>query len=131
MNNVILFDGVCNLCNFFVQFVIKRDKKNIFKFASLQSKYGKDLLRRFAKDNSQFESVVLFNGVNIFTESTAALLILKKLGRGWRLMYIFIILPKFLRDAVYRFVARNRYKWFGKKEYCMVPTEELKSKFIE
>lgn len=111
--------------------MIKRDKKNIFKFASLQSKYGKDLLRRFAKDNSQFESVVLFNGVNIFTESTAALLILKKLGRGWRLMYIFIILPKFLRDAVYRFVARNRYKWFGKKEYCMVPTEELKSKFIE
>lgn len=131
MDNVILFDGVCNLCNFFVQFVIERDKKNLFKFASLQSNYGKDLLSRFGKDNSQFESVVLFNGVNIFTESTAALIILKKLGSGWQLMYIFIVLPKFLRDAVYRFVARNRYRWFGKKDYCMVPTEDLKNKFIE
>ena len=131
MNEVILFDGVCNLCNFFVQFVIERDKNNIFKFASLQSDYSKKLLNRFGTDNSKIDSVILYSGDRIFTESTAALKILKQLGGGWQLMYVFIILPKFMRDAVYRLIARNRYKWFGKKDSCMLPTPELKNKFIE
>lgn len=131
MNGVILFDGVCNLCNSFVQFVIKRDTKNIFKFTSLQSVYSKELLNRFGKDVSILDSVVLYTDNRIYTESTAALKILKQLGGGLQLMYVFIIVPKFLRDSVYRFIARNRYKWFGKNESCMIPTPELKNRFIE
>ena len=131
MNGVILFDGVCNLCNSFVQFVINRDTKNIFKFTSLQSGYSKELLNRFGKDSSKLDSVVLYTDNKIYTESTAALKILKPLGGGLQLLYVFIIVPKFLRDFVYRFIARNRYKWFGKKESCMIPTPELKNRFIE
>ncbi|MDQ3021847.1 MAG: thiol-disulfide oxidoreductase DCC family protein [Bacteroidota bacterium] len=131
LNGVILFDGVCNLCNSFVQFVINRDTKNIFKFTSLQSGYSKELLNRFGKDSSKLDSVVLYTDNRIYTESTAALKILKQLGGGLQLLYIFIIVPKFLRDFVYRFIASNRYKWFGKKESCMIPTPELKNKFIE
>lgn len=131
MNEVILFDGVCNLCNFFVQFIIERDKGNVFKFASLQSDFARKLLSRFGTDNSKIDSVILYSGDRIFTESTAALKILKQLGGGWQIMYVFIVLPKFLRDAIYRLIARNRYKWFGKKESCWLPTPELKNKFIE
>ncbi len=131
MSEVILFDGVCNLCNFFVQFVIERDKKNIFKFASVQSDYGKKLLEAFGKDSSKFESVVLHSQGKIFTESTAALKILKQLGGLWSVFYAFIIIPKSMRDTVYKYIALNRYKWFGKKESCMVPTVELRNRFIE
>lgn len=131
MNEVILFDGVCNLCNFFVQFVIERDKGNVFKFASLQSDFGKKILTDSGLADANSDSVILYSEGRTFTESTAALKILKQLGGGWQIMYVFIILPKFIRDAVYRFIARNRYKWFGKKDSCMLPTPELKNKFIE
>ena len=131
MKDIILFDGVCNLCSFFVQFVIKRDDKNLFKFASLQSEFSKSLLVKSGIDGAAPESVVLYSGEKIYTESTAALKILNQLGGGWRLFYFLIIVPKFIRDPVYRFIARNRYKWFGKKNSCMIPTPELKSKFID
>lgn len=131
MNDVILFDGVCNLCNFFVQFVIKRDRRNVFKFASLQSDFGKKILNESGLADANSDSVILYSEGKTYTESKAALKILKKLSGGWKLIYVFIILPKSIRDAVYRFIARNRYKWFGKKDSCMLPTPELKNKFIE
>jgi predicted DCC family thiol-disulfide oxidoreductase YuxK len=130
LGEVILFDGACNLCNRSVQFIIEHDKKNIFKFASLQSDFGKDLLNRFNEEDSIPDSVILYKDEKLFTESTAALMILKELGGGWQFLYLFILVPKFIRDAVYRFIANNRYKWFGKRESCMVPTEELRNKFI-
>lgn len=130
MEEIILFDGVCNLCNYFVQFVIKRDKNNIFKFSSLQSEFGQNLLRKFEKVNSEPDTVVLYKEEKMFTESTAAIKILSQLGFGYKFFFVFLIIPKFIRDAFYRFVADNRYRWFGKRDSCMVPTEELKNKFI-
>ena len=127
---VILFDGVCNLCNGFVQFVIKRDKKNIFRYASLQSDFGQQFLQKNKLNAVEFKSIILIVDNNYFSQSTAALKIFKELNGGWKLLYGFIIVPKFIRDAVYYFIAKNRYKWFGKMESCMVPTKELAEKFL-
>lgn len=129
-NPVILFDGVCNLCHSIVQFVIKRDKKNVFRFASLQSEFGQLLLKKFGLPEKSFDSFILYKDGRIYTKSTGALMVAKQLQGAWPLLYPFIILPPFLRNAVYGFVANNRYKWFGKKESCWVPSHELKIKFI-
>lgn len=130
-NSIILFDGVCNLCNASVNFIIKHDKKAHFKFASLQSDAAKELLLQYNSKKINMDSVILIENNNFYTKSTAALKISKKLNNGFSLLYLFIIIPPFIRDWVYNYIAINRYKWFGKKENCMIPTPELKNRFIK
>ncbi|MGB0981304.1 MAG: thiol-disulfide oxidoreductase DCC family protein [Winogradskyella sp.] len=129
---LILFDGVCNLCNSAVLFAIKRDKKNRFLFAPLQSKIGTELIKAFNIDTLKIDSILLYNPIkhNIYYKSTAAILIAKRLGFPINVMIIFYIIPAFIRNWVYSFIAKNRYKWFGKKESCMLPTPKLMAKFL-
>jgi predicted DCC family thiol-disulfide oxidoreductase YuxK len=129
--SIILFDGVCNLCNASVIFIIKRDKKDIFRFATLQSDFGQKVCKRFSIDTVKEESVLLYQNDRLFTHSTASLKISKKLSGLWPIFYVLIIIPIFIRDFAYNLIARNRYKWFGKREKCMIPTTELKHKFID
>jgi predicted DCC family thiol-disulfide oxidoreductase YuxK len=129
--SVILFDGVCNLCNAAVNFIIKHDKNEQFSFASLQSDAAKEILLQFTAKKTNLNSVLLIENGNIYDKSTAVLLITRKLPGGFKFLYVFKILPKFIRDAVYNFIANNRYKWFGKKETCMLPTPEIKNRFLE
>ena len=129
---LIVFDGICNLCNASVQLVIKNDKKNIFLFAPLQGQTAKDIISNYNIDTSKVDSILLYiPEKGLFLKSTAALKIAYSLGFAWNLLSFFIIIPVFIRDWIYDLIAKNRYKWFGKKETCMVPTEELKSKFLE
>ena len=130
-NHVVLFDGVCNLCNGFVQFLIKRDKQAMLRFASLQSEYGQRRMNHGPADLREADSVVFIQNGNYFVRSEAALRILIRLGGIWRLAYIGFIFPSFIRDAVYNWVARNRYGWFGRKDQCMVPSPEWSKWFIE
>ncbi len=129
--SVIFFDGVCNLCNSTVQFVIKHDRRQYFKFAALQSEFAQEQLSGFVLKAKRGDSFVLVEDGKVYEQSTAALRVAKKLSGLWRLVYIFIVVPPFVRDAVYNFVARNRYKWFGKQESCWVPTPDLKSRFLD
>ena len=126
-----MFDGVCNVCNGFVQFVIKRDKEDLFRYASLQSEIAQKLLSERKIDIQRIDSVILIEpGVAYFIKSDAALEVGKNL-KGYRtLSKILKLIPNSLRDIVYDFIAQNRYSWFGKKEECMVPTPEIKSKFL-
>jgi predicted DCC family thiol-disulfide oxidoreductase YuxK len=128
---VILFDGVCNLCNSSVQFIIKHDKKSVFRFASLQSNFGKSIIQKFNLTTKDIDSVILLENDVAKIKSDAALEIVKKLGGIYSLLYIFKIVPNFIRDKVYDFVAQNRYRWFGKQESCWIPTPGLKKLFIE
>ncbi len=128
---IILFDGVCNLCNNSIQLIIKRDKKQRFLFASLQSDAAQDILLQFQLRNSDFDSIIFIENGEIHQKSTAILKISTYLGGLWKLNYGFMIIPEFIRDAIYSFIAKNRYKWFGKKDVCMIPTEELKIRFLE
>lgn len=128
---VILFDGVCNLCNSSVQFVIRRDKKGSFRFASLQGRSGQQYLQQYHLPVDAFNSFVLIENNKVYTRSTAALRVARQLGGGWKLLYGFIVIPRFIRDAVYNLVAKNRYRWFGKKEACMIPSPELKARFLD
>ena len=128
--SIILFDGVCNLCNSSVNFIIDHDKKNDFRFASLQSEAGQDLLKKFHLNVKDFDSIILIENGKHYQRSSAVLKIVKKFPGLWKLLYLFIIVPKPLRDFVYDNIADNRYKWFGKKESCRVPTPELKEKFL-
>jgi predicted DCC family thiol-disulfide oxidoreductase YuxK len=127
---IILFDGICNLCNASVQYVLKHDKNKIFRFASLQSAAGQLLLNENNLPNKSFNSFVLITNNKAYTRSTAALMVAKKLDGFTKLLYAFIVVPTFIRDAVYNLISKNRYKWFGKKEHCMLPTAELKSRFL-
>ena len=129
-HSIILFDGVCNLCNGAVNFVIKRDSGNVFKFTSLQEKQGTLLLKKYAIDARKLDSIVLIENDSVYTKSSAALRIARKLSKLWPLFIIFIIIPSFIRDGIYDFIAKNRYKWFGKKEQCMIPTPGLREKFL-
>jgi predicted DCC family thiol-disulfide oxidoreductase YuxK len=128
--DIILFDGVCNLCNAFVLFVIDHDPKRRFFFAPLQSEYGQGKLREHKLDCENFDSIVLVRGNRIFLRSTAVLNIAKPLKWPWPLFALFLILPTPLRNIIYAFVARNRYRWFGKQKECRLPTPELKSRFL-
>lgn len=125
-----MFDGVCNLCNWFVNFIIARDKKNRFQFGSLQSAVVIDLLRRHDFLTSDLSTVILLENEKLYYQSTAVLRILRMLGGVWSLMYVFIVLPKPLRDFMYNLIARHRYKLFGRQDTCMIPTPELKAKFV-
>ena len=129
-HKIILFDGVCNLCNGAVTFIIKRDKKDVFKFAALQSEIGQQLISKFNIDTSKVDSIILIDGEKHYEKSSAALRIAKYLSGAYPLLFGFMVVPKFIRNAVYDYIAKNRYKWFGKKESCMIPTAELKSKFL-
>lgn len=129
--SIILFDGVCNLCNRVVLFVIKHDKSGYFKFASLQSDYAKEKINLESYTDNDLRSLVLIQNGKIYWKSTAALKIAKHLSGGWKIFSVFLILPRFLRDPIYDFVARHRYKWFGKRAECMVPDPSLKKRFIE
>lgn len=126
---VILFDGVCNLCNRFVQFVIRHDKKKQFRFAALQSATGRSLLQRPTENIP--DSVVLVDNGKEYKESAAALHVFKKLDGLWPLLYVFIIIPPFARNAVYQLIARNRYRIFGRSTECMLPSPDLKDRFLE
>ncbi|MGY5847291.1 thiol-disulfide oxidoreductase DCC family protein [Salegentibacter sp. HM20] len=129
---IILFDGVCNLCNNSVNFIIKHDKKDVFRFASLQSEIGQKLVSERGLDPEELDSIVLIEpGVAYYRKSTAALEISRELSGGYSLLKNFLFLPESLRDVVYDLVANNRYKWFGKQESCMIPTPELKAKFLD
>jgi len=129
---LILFDGICNLCNSSINYVIKHDKNNAFMFAPLQSEAGKDIINHFNLDTSKTDSILLYSeekGLKI--KSSAALAIASKLGFPRNLLVVFYVVPTFIRNWVYNYVAKNRYKWYGKKDACMIPTPELKAKFLE
>lgn len=128
---ILLFDGVCNLCNGAVNFIIDRDPKNHFKFAALQSDFGQEQLRKLGFSQSDFDSLVLLSQDRVYKKSSAALRIAGKLNSLYPLLKVFLVLPPFIRDGVYDIIARNRYKWFGKRDECRIPTPELRSRFIE
>jgi len=129
-HSVILFDGVCNLCNQTVLFVIRRDRADRFRFSPLQGAYAKAHLPADAASNPLPSSVVLLEDGKLYTESTAVLRVARRLGGMWPLLYLFILVPPFIRNAFYRWIAARRYRIWGKKESCMVPTPALQSKFI-
>lgn len=128
--NILLFDGVCNLCNGLVRFIIRRDPDAIIKFASLQSPAGQSLLERFDLSAKEIDSVVYITGDKRYLKSSAILHLLKELGGGWRLFYGFIIIPGFIRDFFYNLIAVNRYRIFGKTDTCMVPAPDIMSRFL-
>jgi len=128
---VILFDGVCNLCNRFVQFALKRDKNKTFQFASLQSEYGTGLLTHFNLRLANFDSVVLYDGQKILTQSDAVIRVISSLNGIWKCAIILKLIPGFIRNAIYRLMARNRYRLFGKREQCMIPNEDVKDRFVD
>jgi predicted DCC family thiol-disulfide oxidoreductase YuxK len=127
---IVLFDGVCNLCNGTVVFIIQRDTKDRFRFAALQSDIGIQLTQELGIDTTQIESIIVVHHQRYYYKSGAALRIARDLKGAWPLLSVFLIIPPFIRDGIYDIIARNRYRWFGKKESCMIPTPELKSKFL-
>lgn len=129
VNNIILFDGECNFCDHSVQFIIKRDKKAIFKFASIQSDFGKEIIRKF-NIPANIDSLILAEGNKCYVKSSAALRICKNLKGGWKLFYCLLLVPKSLRNYCYDIIAKNRYKWFGKKDSCMLPSPEIRDRFL-
>ncbi len=130
-HGLVLFDGVCNFCNDRINFIIKHDTKNYFRFAPLQSETGKKVLRENGRDEADPDTFILVENGKAYDRTTAALRIARKLNGAWPLMYAFIIVPPFIRDVVYRIIAKNRYRWWGKKESCMIPTPEVRKKFVD
>jgi len=128
---LVLFDGVCNLCNGAVRFIIKRDRMDKFAFAPLQSPKGKQVLSGFGLPVTGFNSFVLIKGGKYYLKSTAGLLVVKELGGFWKLLYGLIIVPKPIRDFIYGVIANNRYKVFGRKDACMIPSDAIRNKFVE
>lgn len=128
---ILLFDGVCELCDQSVQFILKRDLKGYFQFASLQSETGKTLLKQYGLDHLDLETTVLIENGKAYTYSTASLRVIRQLSGAWPLCYVFILIPSFIRNAIYRWVARNRYRWFGKKDTCRMPTPEERARFLD
>lgn len=129
--HVILFDGICNFCNSSVNFIIKRDHKNIFLFAPLQNQLAQDLITKYGVTNVDFDTFILIKNDVCYLRTDAALEITKDLSGYWYLFNIFKILPKSFRDYFYRLFANNRYRIFGKTDSCMIPTPEIKNKFLE
>lgn len=130
-DNLVLFDGVCNFCNSTISFIIRHDKKNRFVFAPLQSPTGIELRKKFGLNENDLQSVLLYENGKIYSKTTAALRIARRLNGGWPLFYGFIIVPPFIRNVVYNIIARYRYKWWGKRESCMFPTPEIRKKFVD
>ena len=130
-NRLVLFDGVCNFCNFWIQFALKHDKKGKLKFGSLQGTTAQQILPQYNIDPAVLTSVIFIEDGIAYRESTAALKVCKHLDGGWKLLYLFIVIPAFLRDGIYKWIGRNRYKWFGKQESCMLPSPEQRARFVE
>jgi predicted DCC family thiol-disulfide oxidoreductase YuxK len=129
--SIVLFDGVCNLCNGAVQFIILHDPKGQFQFASLQSSIGQDLLKQYQLPTNSISTIVLIEQGRSYIQSTAALRIARRLRGAWPLLYAAILVPPAWRNVLYRWVARNRYRWFGKTEQCMLPNPAYKQRFLE
>ncbi|HWJ90318.1 MAG TPA: thiol-disulfide oxidoreductase DCC family protein [Flavisolibacter sp.] len=127
---LVLFDGVCNFCNRSVNILIRHDKKNCFRFAALQSPAGQALLKKHGLDPNSFTSFVLIEGEKIYTKSTAVLQLTKHLPWYWKGLQLLRLMPRSVRDAFYDWIARNRYRWFGRKNACMMPTMEQRKKFV-
>lgn len=128
---IILFDGVCNLCNSSVQLIIKHDKKDVFRFVAIQSELGQEIIQHIGIDIQNVDSIILYEpGVAYYYKSEAGLEIAKNMGGIYPLLRVFKIIPTGLRNYLYDYIARNRYRWYGKKESCMIPTPELKAKFL-
>lgn len=130
MENIVLFDGVCNFCDQSVQFIIKRDAIGFFKFASLQSDSGQNLLKKYHMPTDLDSFLFIQNG-KVYTKSTAALQVARHLDGPWKFFYPLIIIPKPIRDLFYNIFARNRYKWFGQKDNCALPTQETRNRFLD
>ncbi len=128
---ILLFDGVCNLCQGSVRFVLERDRAGLFQFASLQSPKGKDLLEQHGLPTDELSHMVLIEEGRAYIRSTAVLRTARRLSGLWPLLYAFILVPRFLRDPLYDWVASNRYRWFGRQDACMIPTPELRSRFLD
>jgi predicted DCC family thiol-disulfide oxidoreductase YuxK len=129
-NGIILFDGVCNFCNTSINAIIRLDKKKYFRFAAIQSETGKHLMNKFGLDPVKFDSVILVDDNKAYVFSSAVLNIARKLKSIYQLAYVGILIPRFIRDPLYKWIAKNRYKWFGKKDACMIPSPELRSRFL-
>ncbi len=127
---IILFDGVCNFCNGAVNFTIKRDKKAIIKFTPLQSETGRQLAAQFGMAAGDMRSFIFIENGMAYNRSTAALKVCRYLKGIWPLCYGFIIVPAFIRNGIYDWIAKNRYKWFGQKKECMIPTPDTKTRFL-
>lgn len=127
---VIVFDGVCNFCNAFVNFVMNRDANQLFKFGTLQSLPAQTILRELHLATEDFETFLLLEHGKVFTKSTAALKILRSLSGAWSWLYVFILVPRLLRDSIYSVIARHRYRWLGKSDTCRVPSPEERARFI-
>lgn len=129
---IILFDGVCNLCSSAVQFIIEHDKKDIFRFVSLQSELGQEITTYLGISSANLDSIILYQpGYAYYYKSQAVFEIAKELGGIYSISTIFSVLPSSITDYVYVYIAKNRYKWYGKKEFCMIPTNDIKAKFLE
>ncbi|UQZ35213.1 thiol-disulfide oxidoreductase DCC [Paenibacillus sp. PK3_47] len=129
-HSVVLIDGVCHLCQGLVRFIIPRDPKARLRFAPLQSETGLRLQQSYGLDSGQLSTVVLLENGTVYTESAAVLRIARRLRFPWPLAYLFILVPGPLRDAVYRYVAKNRYRWFGRDEQCLMPTPDIRRRFL-
>ena len=128
--NIVFFDGVCNLCNYFVDWLIKKDKKRIYNFASLQSETGKNILKKINHQYGDYKTMILYSNQKIYTKSSAALRIISSLGGFYKVFKFLLVIPAPIRDFCYSVIAANRYKWFGKRSTCRVPTTEERSLFL-
>ncbi|MCF8335930.1 MAG: DCC1-like thiol-disulfide oxidoreductase family protein [Bacteroidales bacterium] len=129
--SIVLFDGYCNLCSRSVVFVLKRERDDVFRFASLQSDFASRLLANMKMEDDVPDSIALVEDKHVYTRSTAALHMAKRLRHLWPLLYIFILVPRFIRDPVYDWIARNRYKWFGRRSPCFVSKQDVRHKFLD
>lgn len=129
--HIVFFDGICNLCNRSVQFIIREDSKSKFTFASLQWRVSREILKDHYPAHNHFESILYYEKGKIHSRSTAVLRICKNLPFPWPLLYMLVIVPRFIRDFVYKKISQNRYRWFGKKENCMVPWPGWENKFLD
>jgi predicted DCC family thiol-disulfide oxidoreductase YuxK len=129
--NLILFDGVCNLCSASVQFVIRHDSAAKFRFAAIQSEIGREIFQRHGLDPANLQTFVFITDGRIFLRSDAAIEVVARFGGAWKLLRVFSLVPRSVRDAIYSFIAQNRYRWFGRQEVCMTPTPEIKERFLD
>jgi predicted DCC family thiol-disulfide oxidoreductase YuxK len=131
MAHIVFFDGVCNLCNKSVDFILARDPDGNFRFASLQSSIARDILNKKGVDTASMGTIILLKDDEIFMRSSAVLEIVRDLRSPWQALYIFKLVPRLIRDLIYDFISKNRYNWFGKRDSCRVPTAEEKTRFLE
>lgn len=128
---ILLFDGVCNLCDNTVQFVIKKNASQTVHFAALQSDFGKEQIKKAGLPTNELKSLIFIEKKQIYTRSTGALKLARHLDGLWKFAYVFIVVPKPIRDFVYNWIAKNRYKWFGEKDACMIPSKEVRERFVD